>query len=127
MDRCIRHAAGMEIPGRTMTSVLDAWGGALNNDAAKAVLKAKGTELRIRPRGQRAATIEARSGILRHLLHVMKTPRARLNISLVFTRLLHEAMFAAEAFIFYDEVSPCNALIGLSLIHISEPTRPEPI
>eukprot|EP00959_Pyramimonas_sp_CCMP1952_P207116 4332593-Pyramimonas_sp.AAC.1 len=46
--------------------------GALHNDAAKAVLKAKGAELRIRARGQRAATIEARSGILRHLLHVME-------------------------------------------------------
>eukprot|EP00959_Pyramimonas_sp_CCMP1952_P154882 3240484-Pyramimonas_sp.AAC.1 len=35
--------------------------GALNDDTAKAVLKAKGTELRIRARGQRATTIEVRS------------------------------------------------------------------
>eukprot|EP00959_Pyramimonas_sp_CCMP1952_P312792 6547478-Pyramimonas_sp.AAC.1 len=72
--------------------------GAHNNDIAKAVLKAKGTELR-----QHATTIEARNGILRHLLHVME---AELN------RLLHEALFAANAFIFYNEVSPCNALVG---------------
>eukprot|EP00959_Pyramimonas_sp_CCMP1952_P078761 1646639-Pyramimonas_sp.AAC.1 len=69
----------MEIPDKTMASVLDAhhqcWmlfgpakvlysdgEGALNNDTAKAVLKAKGTELRIRARGHRATTIEARNG-----------------------------------------------------------------
>eukprot|EP00959_Pyramimonas_sp_CCMP1952_P357614 7487753-Pyramimonas_sp.AAC.1 len=79
----------MEIPDKTMTSILDAYhqcwmqfglakalysdgGGALNNDPAKAVLKAKGAELRIRARGQHATTIEARSGILCHLLHVME-------------------------------------------------------
>eukprot|EP00959_Pyramimonas_sp_CCMP1952_P187874 3928198-Pyramimonas_sp.AAC.1 len=39
--------------------------GALNNDTAKAVLKAKGIELRMRARGQYATTIEARNGILR--------------------------------------------------------------
>eukprot|EP00959_Pyramimonas_sp_CCMP1952_P387093 8112428-Pyramimonas_sp.AAC.1 len=32
----------------------------------------KGTALRIRARGQHATTIEARNGILRHLLHVME-------------------------------------------------------
>eukprot|EP00959_Pyramimonas_sp_CCMP1952_P308815 6462742-Pyramimonas_sp.AAC.1 len=80
----------MEIPDKTMTSILDAcrekcwmqfWRakvlysdgeGAFNNDAAKAVLKAKGTEVRMRAPGQRATTIEARNGILRHLLHVME-------------------------------------------------------
>eukprot|EP00959_Pyramimonas_sp_CCMP1952_P282637 5907648-Pyramimonas_sp.AAC.1 len=46
--------------------------GALSNDIAKAVLKARGTELRILARGQRATTIEARNCILRHLLHVME-------------------------------------------------------
>eukprot|EP00959_Pyramimonas_sp_CCMP1952_P213833 4474319-Pyramimonas_sp.AAC.1 len=86
--------------------------GALNNDTAKAVLKAKGTELRMRARGQRATTIEARSGRLRHLLHVMEVELNRLDIPLVFTRLLHEALFAANAFTFYNEVSPCNALFG---------------
>eukprot|EP00959_Pyramimonas_sp_CCMP1952_P251864 5262472-Pyramimonas_sp.AAC.1 len=40
--------------------------GALNNDTAKAVLQAKGTELRMRARGQRATTIDANSGALRH-------------------------------------------------------------
>eukprot|EP00959_Pyramimonas_sp_CCMP1952_P318390 6662343-Pyramimonas_sp.AAC.1 len=43
--------------------------GALNNDTAKA---AKGIELRIRARGQHATSIEARNGILRHLLHAME-------------------------------------------------------
>eukprot|EP00959_Pyramimonas_sp_CCMP1952_P190219 3979175-Pyramimonas_sp.AAC.1 len=58
-----------------MTSILDAYHqcrmqfgpanvlysdgeGALNNDTAKAVLEAEGTELRIRARGQRATTLE---------------------------------------------------------------------
>eukprot|EP00959_Pyramimonas_sp_CCMP1952_P120197 2513186-Pyramimonas_sp.AAC.1 len=67
--------------------------GALNNDTAKAVLKAKRTELRMRARGQNATTIEARNGRLRHLLHVIK---AELN----------------SAFTSYSEVSPYNALFG---------------
>eukprot|EP00959_Pyramimonas_sp_CCMP1952_P325153 6805832-Pyramimonas_sp.AAC.1 len=46
--------------------------GALKNDTAKEVLKAKGADLRIRARGQHATTIEARNGILRHLPHVME-------------------------------------------------------
>eukprot|EP00959_Pyramimonas_sp_CCMP1952_P233455 4879044-Pyramimonas_sp.AAC.1 len=70
---------------------------ALNNDAAKAVLKATGTELRKRARGQHAATIEARNGILRHLLRAMEAELNRLDIPLVFTRLLREALFAANA------------------------------
>eukprot|EP00959_Pyramimonas_sp_CCMP1952_P387210 8114927-Pyramimonas_sp.AAC.1 len=89
IDRCIRCATGMEIPDQTMTSILYAYQqcwmqfgpakalysegeGALNNDTAKAVLKANGSELRIRARGQRATTIESRNGILRPLLHVME-------------------------------------------------------
>eukprot|EP00959_Pyramimonas_sp_CCMP1952_P315571 6604750-Pyramimonas_sp.AAC.1 len=47
--------------------------GTLSNGTATAAFQAEGTELRIRPRGQRATTIEARSCILRHLLHVMET------------------------------------------------------
>eukprot|EP00959_Pyramimonas_sp_CCMP1952_P066495 1388308-Pyramimonas_sp.AAC.1 len=79
----------MEMPDKRMTSILDAhhkcWmqfghakvlysdrEGALNNATATAVFKTKGTELRIRARGQRATTTEARNGILRHLLHVME-------------------------------------------------------
>eukprot|EP00959_Pyramimonas_sp_CCMP1952_P206157 4311268-Pyramimonas_sp.AAC.1 len=45
---------------------------ALNNDTANAVRKAKVIELRIRAHGQRATTIEAITGILRHILHVME-------------------------------------------------------
>eukprot|EP00959_Pyramimonas_sp_CCMP1952_P223938 4682521-Pyramimonas_sp.AAC.1 len=85
--------------------------GALNNDTAKAVPKAQDTELRIRARGQLATTIAARNGILRHLLHVMEAELDRLDLPLVFTRLLHEAMFTANAFTFYNEVSPCSALL----------------
>eukprot|EP00959_Pyramimonas_sp_CCMP1952_P040294 842697-Pyramimonas_sp.AAC.1 len=65
IDRCIRYAAGVEIPDKTMKSILDAYyqcwmqirpakvldsdeEGALNNDTAKAVFEAKGIELRIR-------------------------------------------------------------------------------
>eukprot|EP00959_Pyramimonas_sp_CCMP1952_P082721 1728724-Pyramimonas_sp.AAC.1 len=36
----------------------------------------------------------------------------RLDIPLVLTRLLHEALFAANAFTLYNEVSPYNALFG---------------
>eukprot|EP00959_Pyramimonas_sp_CCMP1952_P418321 8763520-Pyramimonas_sp.AAC.1 len=121
MDRCIRYATGSEIPAKTMTSILDAYhqcwmqfgpvkvlyfDGAdttLNNDTAKEVLKAKGTELRIRALRQHAATMEARNDILRHLLHAMEAELNRLDIPLVFARLLHEALFAANAFTFYDE------------------------
>eukprot|EP00959_Pyramimonas_sp_CCMP1952_P089730 1877568-Pyramimonas_sp.AAC.1 len=95
-DRCIRYADGVEIPDKTITNILDAYHkwwmqfgpakvlyydgeGAFNNDTAKAVLKATGTELRIRARGQHAATIEARSTRLRHLLHVMEL-NSRLDI-----------------------------------------------
>eukprot|EP00959_Pyramimonas_sp_CCMP1952_P176383 3685872-Pyramimonas_sp.AAC.1 len=45
--------------------------GALDNDIAKPILTAQGTELRIRTRGQHATTTEARNDILRHLPHVM--------------------------------------------------------
>eukprot|EP00959_Pyramimonas_sp_CCMP1952_P377107 7898854-Pyramimonas_sp.AAC.1 len=58
IDRCIRYATGMEIPDKTMTTILDAYHqcwmqsgpakvlysvgeGTLKNDTAKAVLKAK--------------------------------------------------------------------------------------
>eukprot|EP00959_Pyramimonas_sp_CCMP1952_P115679 2418520-Pyramimonas_sp.AAC.1 len=35
-----------------------------------------------------------------------------LDLPLVFIRVLHEAWLAANAFSFYNEVSPCNALFG---------------
>eukprot|EP00959_Pyramimonas_sp_CCMP1952_P157461 3293007-Pyramimonas_sp.AAC.1 len=78
----------------------------------KAFPKAKGTELRIRAHGQHATTIEARSGILRHLLRAMEAKLNRLDRPLVFTRPLHEALFAASAFTLHNEVSPFNALFG---------------
>eukprot|EP00959_Pyramimonas_sp_CCMP1952_P439508 9200934-Pyramimonas_sp.AAC.1 len=86
--------------------------GALKHDTAKAVLEAKGIELRTRARGQCATTTEARNGIFRHLLHVMEFALNRLDIPTVFTRLLHEALFAASAFTFCSEVSPSGALFG---------------
>eukprot|EP00959_Pyramimonas_sp_CCMP1952_P133655 2794831-Pyramimonas_sp.AAC.1 len=42
----------------------------------------------------------------------MEAELNRLGLPLVFTRLLHEALFAASAFTFYGEVSPCNAPFG---------------
>eukprot|EP00959_Pyramimonas_sp_CCMP1952_P136975 2866239-Pyramimonas_sp.AAC.1 len=36
----------------------------------------------------------------------------RLDVPLVFTRLLHEVLFATNASTFYNEVSPYNALFG---------------
>eukprot|EP00959_Pyramimonas_sp_CCMP1952_P190886 3992070-Pyramimonas_sp.AAC.1 len=123
IDRCIRFATGMKIPGATMTTILDAYHqcwmqfgpakvlysdgeGALNNDTVKAVLEAEGTDFRMRARRQHAATIEAGNGILRHLLRAMEAGLNRLDIPLVFTRLLHEALFAA------NEVSPWHCLDG---------------
>eukprot|EP00959_Pyramimonas_sp_CCMP1952_P110104 2303619-Pyramimonas_sp.AAC.1 len=66
----------------------------------------------MRARGQRATAIEATNGILRHPRHAMEAELNRLDIPLVFTRLLHEALIAASAFTFYEEVFPCNALFG---------------
>eukprot|EP00959_Pyramimonas_sp_CCMP1952_P043375 907209-Pyramimonas_sp.AAC.1 len=43
---------------------------------------------------------------------VVEAELNRLYIPLVFTRLLHEASCAANALTFYNEVSPCNALLG---------------
>eukprot|EP00959_Pyramimonas_sp_CCMP1952_P231398 4836783-Pyramimonas_sp.AAC.1 len=131
-DRCVRYGAVLEIPDKTLTSILAAhhqrgiqFGpakalysdgeGALHNDIANAVLKARGAELGICARGQRATTIEARTGILRHLLHVMEAKLNRLDMPLTLTRLLHEALFAANAFTFFNEVSPCKALFGRQL------------
>eukprot|EP00959_Pyramimonas_sp_CCMP1952_P128956 2696848-Pyramimonas_sp.AAC.1 len=45
-------------------------------------------------------------------IYFMEAESNRLDRPLVFTRLLHEALFAASAFTFYDEVSPNNALFG---------------
>eukprot|EP00959_Pyramimonas_sp_CCMP1952_P012139 256199-Pyramimonas_sp.AAC.1 len=98
-DRCIRYTTGMEMPEKTMTSILDAYHpcwmqlgpakvlysdgeGALNNDTAQAVLKARGTELRTRARGQRATTIKVRNGILCHSFHAMEAELKRLDIPL---------------------------------------------
>eukprot|EP00959_Pyramimonas_sp_CCMP1952_P223383 4670170-Pyramimonas_sp.AAC.1 len=84
----------------------------LISDTVKAVPKATGTELTMRARGQHATAIEARNGILNHGLHAMEAELNMLDIPLVFTRLLHEALSAASAFTFYNEVSPYNALFG---------------
>eukprot|EP00959_Pyramimonas_sp_CCMP1952_P191004 3994564-Pyramimonas_sp.AAC.1 len=56
----------------------------------------KGAELRVRARGRRAATIEARNGILRRLLHAMETELNRLDMPLLFVRLLRETLCAAN-------------------------------
>eukprot|EP00959_Pyramimonas_sp_CCMP1952_P365845 7662171-Pyramimonas_sp.AAC.1 len=40
----------------------------------------------------------------------MEAELNRLDLPLVFTRLLNETLFAANAFTFYNEVPPCNAL-----------------
>eukprot|EP00959_Pyramimonas_sp_CCMP1952_P467527 9491781-Pyramimonas_sp.AAC.1 len=42
----------------------------------------------------------------------MEAELNRLDIPLVFTRLQHGALFAANAFTFYNELSPCDALFG---------------
>ena len=42
----------------------------------------------------------------------MESELQRLNIPLAFTRLLHEALFASNAFTFFNEVSLYNAMFG---------------
>ena len=72
--------------------------GALSNPTATELLRAKGTELRIRARGQHATSIESRSGILRHTMHVMEDVLKTHDIPRVLTRLRHEALFVCNAF-----------------------------
>eukprot|EP00959_Pyramimonas_sp_CCMP1952_P281806 5890211-Pyramimonas_sp.AAC.1 len=86
------------------------WGGRLKHNTANAALEAKGTEPRIRARGQHATTIEARKGRLRHIIRAMEAELKWLDIPPVFRQLLHEALLAANASTFYNEVSPYNAL-----------------
>eukprot|EP00959_Pyramimonas_sp_CCMP1952_P061410 1283224-Pyramimonas_sp.AAC.1 len=64
--------------------------GAFNHDGAKASLRAKCAELRIRARGQHAATIEARNGVPRRTTHVMEEEFKRHNTPLIPPRLLHK-------------------------------------
>eukprot|EP00959_Pyramimonas_sp_CCMP1952_P416299 8722029-Pyramimonas_sp.AAC.1 len=42
----------------------------------------------------------------------MEADLNRLDIPLVFTRLLHDALFATNALTFCNDVSPCDALSG---------------
>eukprot|EP00959_Pyramimonas_sp_CCMP1952_P125555 2625345-Pyramimonas_sp.AAC.1 len=115
IDRCIRYATGLEIPDKTMTSILDAYHqcwmlfghaklfnsdgeGALNNDAAKAVLKAKGTELR---------HLRVHDALRRS-----KPEAAYCAIYFLSWKLNSTALFAADAFTYYKEVSPCSSLFG---------------
>ncbi len=104
MDRCIRLAAGQDISDRERDTILDAYHfcwiayrgpfkvlysdgeGALNNDAAKAMMANKGTELRIRAPGKHATSIESRNGILRGVLHMIEEELNRHNIPIVFTK-----------------------------------------
>eukprot|EP00959_Pyramimonas_sp_CCMP1952_P383200 8029546-Pyramimonas_sp.AAC.1 len=75
MDRCIRLAAGQEVPDKERETILDAYHycwidyhgpfkvlysggeGALNNETAKAMMANKGATLRVRAPGQRATSI----------------------------------------------------------------------
>ena len=45
-------------------------------------------------------------------MHVMEEELKRHDIPLVFTRLLHEALFVCSAFTCYNGCSPCQALYG---------------
>eukprot|EP00959_Pyramimonas_sp_CCMP1952_P007261 152421-Pyramimonas_sp.AAC.1 len=88
IDRCIRWAAGQQIADQAMHAILEAYHqcwmqrgpatsmyfdgeGRLISDAATAILKAAGAELRVHASVQRAAAIEARDGVLRRALHVV--------------------------------------------------------
>ena len=48
-------------------------------------------------------------------MHLMEEELKRHNIPVVFKRLLAEAMFATNAFTFYNGASPYNALTGANL------------
>ena len=87
--------------------------GGLSNEVAKERLAARAAELRVRAPGQHATTIEARSGILRMTLHLIEEDMKRASVPFNFTRILADAIFACNAFTFYNGSSPCNALTGL--------------
>eukprot|EP00959_Pyramimonas_sp_CCMP1952_P073625 1538812-Pyramimonas_sp.AAC.1 len=53
----------------------------------------------------------------------MEAELNRLDIPFVFPRLLHEALFAACAFTFYNEMSPYNALFDLPILDHEQPTE----
>eukprot|EP00959_Pyramimonas_sp_CCMP1952_P384842 8065708-Pyramimonas_sp.AAC.1 len=130
MDRCIRLAAGQEIPDRERDTILDGYHycwiayhrpfkvlysdgeDALNNETAKAMMANKGTTLRIRAPGQHATSIESRNGSLRGTLHMIEEELNRHNIPIVFPRVLAKGIFVTSAFTFYNGVSPCKAHIG---------------
>eukprot|EP00959_Pyramimonas_sp_CCMP1952_P226295 4731493-Pyramimonas_sp.AAC.1 len=123
MDRCIRLAAGQEIPDRERVTIPDAYHhcwiayhgpfkvlysdgeGALNNETPKAMMAKKGTTLRVRAPGQRATSIESSNGILRGTLHMLGEELNRHNSPIVFTRVLAESIYVTNAFTFYNGVS----------------------
>eukprot|EP00959_Pyramimonas_sp_CCMP1952_P217743 4553915-Pyramimonas_sp.AAC.1 len=99
IDRCIRYATGIEIPDKTMTSILSAYhqcwmqfglakvfysdgGVPLTTTLRKQSSRRKNIEVRMRARGQPATTTEAKHDILRHLLHAMEAEPNRLDIPL---------------------------------------------
>eukprot|EP00974_Lingulodinium_polyedra_P061264 5908283-Lingulodinium_polyedra.AAC.1 len=80
----------------------------MNNDVAKAELKRLGTDLRVRAPGHHANIIEARHGLLRHVLHLIEEDLQRFDADISFKRLLVEGIFVCNTFSFYNGVSPYN-------------------
>ena len=130
IDRTIRLSDGCEVQDKHTDTLLDAYAtswvqrhgplevlymdgeSGLNNEEAKAELKRLGTELRIRAPGQHANLIEARNGVLRHVMHLIEEDLKRFGADISFKRLLGEGIFVCNAFTFYNGVSPYNAYTG---------------
>eukprot|EP00959_Pyramimonas_sp_CCMP1952_P355119 7438582-Pyramimonas_sp.AAC.1 len=91
LEHSMSRGAEDDIPDKTMTNILDAHHqcSILTGKAhsittpQRQSLRQEGIELRMRARGQHATTIEARSFILRRLLHVMQAELNRLDVPLV--------------------------------------------
>ena len=130
IDRAIRLSDGCEVSDKKEPTLLDAYstvwfqrhGGAkflytdgesgLTNETAIERLKSLGTTLRVRAPGQHARIAESRQSMLRHVMHLTEAELKRHNETIPFKRLYGEALFVANAFTFYNGVSPYNAHTG---------------
>ena len=84
----------------------------VNKTETLEAFKRLSTEVRIRAHGQHARLAEARNANLRDVMHMIEEDLKRSNVEITFTRLYAEAIFAVNAFSFYNGVSPYNALYG---------------
>ena len=130
VDRADRWHAAVEVKSKTTPSLCDAISVAwisihgpfkflvidgergLNCDEAKAYLNTHGIQLKPRAPGQHAQIIERRGAILRHSMHLIEEQLAKEGITISFTRLLAEAVFAGNSLVSYGGATPYNARFG---------------